>query len=286
MTSLTPYEQEQLTQIDAWRREMPSLATRAFGHLSGPAARTVQQLVPTTALNSALRGMQVAGTRTAARNALLRRAGVRSLRALASGDLETCDALALHVRRRGMALGGGSGALFGVAGGLGLVADVPALLVQTFRLIHRIGLCYGEDCARPRTQRLPVAIFALASANSRAEKQAALRAIEHAAGTGPAALRDSFERTAERELAKEAAAYSLGNLSRAVTQRLGLRKSAGSVPVFGALVGGAVNAWYLGDVATAAQRTFQLRWLLRRHGAALAPGPNADARADAGARTD
>lgn len=270
MTLLTDYEQQQLTRIQSWRDEAPNLLTQALGTVTAPAAARVQRAIPTAALRAALQGVQKAGTRTAARTALLRRAGVDTLAALHDADLEVCDRLAGHVRKRGMMLAGGSGALFGVAGGFGLAADVPTLLLQTFRVIHRVGLCYGEDCDEDaETRRLPVAVFALASANSSDEKAAALDAIEHASEADVAAWRDGLEHAAQRQLSKEAAAFSLANLARTVSKRLGLRKAASGVPVFGALVGGAVNAWYLNDVTTAAQCTFQMRWLLRKYGPAI-----------------
>lgn len=268
---LSPYEQQQLEAIRRWSAEAPDALTRAFGRATAPAAAAVQRHLPTAALRAALHGMQQAGARTAARTALLRAAGVQRLEELDGLDLERCDRLARQVRRRGTALAGGSGALFGIAGALGLVADLPSLLLQTFRLIHRIGLCYGEDCDEPALRPLAVAVFALASANSMAEKQAALDAIAQTAPADTAAWRDGLERAAQREFAKEAAVFSLGNLARSVGQRLGLRKAASGVPVFGALVGGAVNAWYLDEVATAAQHVFQQRWLLRRHGALPEP---------------
>lgn len=271
VSALSPYEQQQLDAIRRWAAESPDLLTRAFGTATAPAAAAVQRHVPTAALRAAIHGMQQAGVRTSARAALLRRAGVHRLEELDRASLETCDRLARHVRQRGTALAGGSGALFGIAGALGLVADLPSLLMQTFRLIHRIGLCYGEDCDEPALRPLAVAVFALASANSMAEKQAALDAIAQTAPADAAAWRDGLERAAQREFAKEAAVFSLGNLAKSVGQRLGLRKAASGVPVFGAIVGGAVNAWYLNDVATAAQHVFQQRWLLRRHGALPEP---------------
>lgn len=269
MTALTDYEREQLARIEAWRAEAPALISRAFGAATSRTVTGVQRALPTGALKAALSRLQRAGVRTAARQALLRRAGLARLEALHAADLETCDRLARHVRRRGAALAGGSGALFGIAGVVGLAADVPTLLLQTFRIIHRIGLCYGEDCDEPALRPLPVAVFALASANSIAEKQAALDAIERLTELDAAAWRDGLERAAERELAKEAAVFSLSNLAKAAGRRLGLRKAAGGVPVFGALVGGVVNAWYLNDVVTAAQHVFQARWLARRHGPAV-----------------
>lgn len=262
----TPYEREQLARITAWRDESPDLATRWMGKALSPAAQAVQRAIPVDWLRGALAGVQKTSSRLADQRSLLKRAGVASLAALHAVPLERCDELATGVARRGTALAGGSGALFGVVGAAGLVADVPTLLVQAFRVIHRTGLCYGEDCADPALARLPIAIFALASANSMNEKQAALAAIEREQAASNAAVRDGLERAAERELAKEAAVFSIQRLSGAITRRLGLAKASGSVPVIGALVGGAVNAWYLNEVATCARVAFQLRWLRRRHG--------------------
>ncbi|MBA4284276.1 MAG: hypothetical protein C0434_01935 [Xanthomonadaceae bacterium] len=272
----TPYEREQLARITEWRNESPDFFSQALGRALSPAARAVQRSIPVDWLRSALKGVQRTSARMADRRSILRAAEVDDLAALRAGPLETCDKVAGRVGRRGAALAGGSGALFGIAGAAGLVADVPTLLVQAFRVIHRTGLCYGEDCAEEGLQRLPVAIFALASANTLEERQAALAAIEHDASASDAAIRDGLERAAERELAKEATVFSISNLSSAIARRLGLAKAGGSLPLMGAFVGAAVNAWYLNEVAHAARAAFQLRWLRRRYAlarveAALAP---------------
>jgi hypothetical protein len=39
------------------------------------------------------------------------------------------------------------------------------------------------------------------------------------------------------------------------------------LPVFGALVGASVNAWYLRDVTRCARYVFQERWLREKYGA-------------------
>jgi hypothetical protein len=266
MSAPTPYERQQLKRITEWRAESPDFATRWLGKALSPAAQAVQRAIPVDWLRGALAGVQKTSSRLADQRSVLKRAGVDSLDALRAAPLERCDQLATGVARRGTALAGGSGALFGVAGAAGLIADVPTLLVQAFRVIHRTGLCYGEDCADEALARLPIAIFALASANSMDEKQDALVAIEREQAASNAAVRDGLERAAERELAKEAAVFSIQRLSGSIAHRLGLAKASGSVPVIGALVGGAVNAWYLNEVATCARVAFQLRWLRRRHG--------------------
>jgi hypothetical protein len=149
-----------------------------------------------------------------------------------------------------------------------MVADVPALLVLAFRSIQRVGLCYGE---RPQPEqdarRLSLAIFALASANSVEEKQQALQALARPYSDAvDAAWRDGVERAAERELAKEAAMLSINNLAMQAGRHLGWRKAAGTVPIFGAVVGGSVNAWYLYDLCGVARYVYQERWLRARHG--------------------
>ncbi|WP_439640019.1 EcsC family protein [Nevskia sp.] len=269
----TPYEHEQLARITEWRNDAPDFFSQAFGRALSPAAKAVQRTIPVDWLRAALDGVQRTSARMADRRSVLRAAGVDDLAALAAGSLESCDRVAARIGRRGAALAGGSGALFGVAGAAGLVADVPTLLVQAFRVIHRTGLCYGEDCTDESLKRLPVAIFALASANTLEEKQAALEAIEHDAAASDAAIRDGLERAAERELAKEATVFSISNLSSAIARRLGLAKAGGSLPLMGAFVGAAVNAWYLNEVAHAARVAFRLRWLRRRRWPASLDAP-------------
>jgi hypothetical protein len=137
-------------------------------------------------------------------------------------------------------------------------------------------LCYGEDLAAPERRRLPVAVFALASANSMREKQEALEAIDTVVQAGDsAAAIDGISRAAQRELAKDSVAFSLNNLGKSLARNLGWRKAGETLPVVGALVGGSVNAWYLNELAHAAQYTFQLRWLRQKYGhedALPAPG--------------
>lgn len=273
---LTVYERAQLAQLRRWQAEPPGPATRLFGKAAGPASKAVQSMLPEAALRSALAGAQKAALKLTGEDSLLRKAGVKSFEELRGISLQTCDRLATEVQRRAMAMAGGAGAVFGVAGTAGLVADVPALLVLALRSIHRTGLCYGESGEGDEARaRLGIGIFALASANTVEEKQAALAALRNVhAEQSTAAWRDGVERAAERELAKEAAVFGLNNLARSLGTNLGWRKAAGAMPVLGAVVGGSVNAWYLYDVTTVARYVFQERWLRAKQPAALAAAPN------------
>lgn len=262
---MTPYEREVLAELRAWQAEPPSWGTRLLAKPGSKVAEVVKTVVPTAALRSALKGAERLGRRLADDRSILKRAGVADLAALRALPLETLDGLATSVSRRALVLGGATGALFGVAGAAGLVADVPTLLTLAMRTIHRTGLCYGEKPASGDERRLVLGIFALVSANSADEKALAVAALQSGAAMADAASRDGIERITERELAKDATIYSLQNLARAIGLNLGKRKIAGSVPVVGAAVGAAVNAWYLSDVARVARYTFQERWLRERH---------------------
>lgn len=272
---MTPYEHKALKELRAWQAEPPGWGTRLLAKPGGKVADVVQVLVPTGALRAALAGADRLGRKLSDERSILQRAGVAGLAELRDGPLEACDKLARTVGRRAQALGGAAGAVFGIAGAAGLIADVPTLLTLALRTIHRIGFCYGEAPDPTHERRLGIAIFALVSANSADEKLAALHALHDGGALLDAAWRDGVERVAERELAKDATVYSLQNLARAIGLNLGQRKIAGSVPVLGAAVGGAVNAWYLSDVAQTARYVFQERWLRDRYPGAFPAIPRA-----------
>ena len=258
---MNPYEQRVLKQIRAWQAEPPGWGSRVLAKPGSKVAEIVQVLVPATALRAALHGADRLGRKLSDERSILKRAGVAELSELRRQPLEARDRLSRTVMRRALMLGGATGAVFGVVGAAGLVADVPTLLTLAMRTIHRIGLCYGEKPAADDERRLALGIFALVSANSAEEKALAVEALRSGSALLDAAWRDGVERVTERELAKDATIYSLQNLARAIGVNLGKRKVAGTVPVVGAAVGAAVNAWYLSDVAQAARYTFQERWL-------------------------
>ncbi len=254
-----PYEADVMAAFNRWRDEPPSWGTRLLAKPSGKVARAVQTLVPVEGLRAALEQANRLALRLNDEKAILKRAGVGDVAELRALPLARSDALALQVRRRAMLMAGAGGAAFGLGGAAGMVLDIPALLTLALRSIHRTGLCYGDSIEPQECQRLGIGIFALASANSLEEKQSALSALAHGQWVVDDAWRDGIERVAEREMAKEATVFSLQTLASRVGLHLGSRKSAGVLPVLGALVGSSMNAWYLYDVTQTARRVFQWR---------------------------
>lgn len=259
MSTLTPYEQQQLEQVQAWQSRPPGWLTRHLAQASGPVARFAQTLIPVPALKLALTGANNLAARLANTERVLKLAGVATLAELHDAKLERCDALARKIRWQSVGMSTAGGVMTGVAGAPGLVLDVPALLTLALHNIHRTGLCYGFDSLGHDERPYAIAVFALASANTVEEKQTALEALRHAQEPDEAAFRDGMERAAQREMGKGAAIYSLHNLARQLGLNLGRRKAAASLPILGAVIGGAVNAGYMNDLAQTARYAFQLR---------------------------
>lgn len=258
--SLSDYERTQLEQLRQWQAAPPSWLTRRFAKSSGPIMRLAESLVPVSALQLALEGANRLAVRMVNVDAVLKFGDAKNLKELHRADLARGDALAERVRRRAVGWSAAGGAITGVAGAPGLALDVPALLTLALHTIHRTGLCYGYDSLGAEKQAYAIGVFSLASANSLEEKTAALKALlNFDNGDASAAVRDGLERAAQRELSKGAAIFSLHNLARQVGANLARRKVAAAVPVVGAVVGGAVNAWYLQDLAKTARYAFHAR---------------------------
>lgn len=267
-TLLTAYEQQQLAALLAWQARPPGGLSRPLAATTGPLAQFAQKfarkLVPVSALQQALEGANRLAASLANTETVLRAAGVADLAELRAAPLERCDKLARDIRQQSMALSAVEGAATGVAGAPGLVLDVPALLTLALHNIHRTGLCYGYDSGAHGERVSAIAVFALASANTLEEKQAALVAWREHATLDDAAMRDGLERAAQRELGKSAAIVSLHRLAQQLGLNLARRKAAGALPLIGAVVGGVVNAAYLNDLAHCARYAFHARRFAER----------------------
>lgn len=257
--ALSAYDKQQLERLRAWQDQPPGWLTRHFAQASGPVTRLAQALVPVPALRLALGGANTLAARMTRIEAVLRAADASDLAELRHARLARCDALAERIRRQAVGLSAAGGAITGMAGAPGLVLDVPALLTLSLHTIHRTGLCYGYDSLGQSGQPYAIGVFALASANTMEEKRAALEALRHAEEPDEAAFRDGLERAAQREISKGAAIFSLHNLARQLGLNLARRKAASALPILGAVVGGAINAWYLHDLAQTARYAFLAR---------------------------
>lgn len=255
-----------LDVVLSWRDQPAHPDLRGLPTLNVPVLSRVTQAIPPQAIRRALATAYAASLRLSSREALLSDLKADSLESVRGRPLEQRDAAAQRTAQRAGWLAGGSGAVLGLAGAAGLVADMPALLLIGLRSVLRIGYCYGEETS----PALAAALFALAAADTESEKSLAWQAALTSPGgaltlpqdaVSEAAVRDGLERAAERELAKQALTGSMQRLSATLVQRLGLKKATGAMPLLGAVVGGVVNLRFVYLLSQAARMVFLARAL-------------------------
>ena len=114
--------------------------------------------------------------------------------------------------------------------------DVPEILSSALRLIHKVGICYGYELGTLTDKNYGLA--ALATINGDPQVQAA--------EISPGMVSNIHSRQLAVQIGAE----------------IGMRKFIVQNPYLNIFVGKSTEKWYLKDVALAAQRIFQKRWLI------------------------
>lgn len=260
-----PYEEGQLKAIQLWKDRPPSIVGKAVGYIFRPVAWAIGRVVPPAAIEGALKGADWLARKSLFEERVLREAGVASIDDLKRLDLEALDKLAssFHVWAVGYAIveGGAAGAI----GLPGIAFDIPAVVALALRTVRGIGACYGYMSDTDTEREFVLGVLSAAGANSMAEKNSALLFLLNVQAT---LLQQSFKtmaaKAAEEGLATGAAIIALRNLARQLGVNLTKRKMLQAIPAVGAAVGAAVNGSFIDDIAWAARRAYQERWLADR----------------------
>ncbi len=256
MADLNAYEKEQIRAIERWKAEPPGVLAQAAGLVLAPLAWLGRVLIPAQAVETALATGHAIARDTSGSRDILARTGVERIGQLRGQDMPLCDMAADSVQNRAVGAAAAEGA---AAGALGFVAtpfDIPATVVLALRTIRRIGLCYGFEDATEAEERFALAVLSAAGANSVEDKRLAIAVLGSVAE-----WRGVAEMAAGRQLSREATILGLRALARQLSRNLTRRRALGSIPVLGAATGAAVSAAFLNDVAWAARRSYQERWL-------------------------
>jgi hypothetical protein len=188
---------------------------------------------------------------------------------LSQAPLEVCDRLALKVRRENLSLGQTRGAVLGVLGPVGLLGGIPLSIVQALKTIHHFGLCYGYPPDNETEKLFSYAILAVATAHTPNNKQAAvanLRQIHQ--GIYQQATDDFLKDTEVTEITGKTKEAILG----LAIAYFGETAAMYGIPILGAVLGAIAMRSFISDVSTAAQRSYQLRWLLKNQKVDLITG--------------
>ncbi len=178
-------------------------------------------------------------------------------------DLRECDRRAGEVQtfHIGLAVAeGGAAGFFGLAA---MAVDIPALLTLALRMIRQVGIEYGYAEDNEAERQFCFSMMQSASANTVEEKLAAQFVL---AELGNMIAKQTWKAMAEKAagnlLSKEAAMTALRALAKQVGVTLTKRKALEAIPVMGAVVGAASNAWFLREVGVTAEMAYRERWLL------------------------
>lgn len=168
----------------------------------------------------------------------------------------------LAAKYKTIALAEGTAA--GTAGLPGMVVDIPALVALALRAVNEYATYYGYDVSLESERYVAMTVLALATGGDTAAKQAAM--AEVAKATVMAAKKKTWD-----ELQRVAVVRLIQKLAEQLGIRLTKAKLAQMLPVFGGLVGGGFNAWYLSKVCFAARMVYRERFLRDQYGDSVVP---------------
>ena len=263
---LSEYEKRQIKDISEWKKEEPSVVSKTIGFVLTPVSWVIQKVIPEAAIRGVLDFSSSAAEWLTDTNDITRDAGVKNVEELKRYDLEKSDQLANEIHNWAIGLATIEGGGTGWAGIFGMAFDIPAIIVIALRTIHKMGVCYGFEVKTKSDKDFVLAILAVSGSNAMTEKVAALstlRTIEVA--VAKTTWKKLAEKAATEQLGKEAGIIGIKNLAKQLGINLTKRKALQAIPAIGLLVGASVNAWYIKEVAWAARRAFQERWLIENH---------------------
>jgi len=261
--NLGEYEKDQIHAIDEWRRGKPGGISTALGFVMFPISVLIQTIIPKAAIRDVLRSASATAERLADEGDVIRKGDVSEIEVLRRKDLRLSDQIANEMHNWAIGIASAEGFGSGMCGIYGLALDIPFIITFALRTIHKIGLCYGYRNKDEKGKRFVLALLSAASANTVSEKAEAvklLRAID--VMIAKQTMKTVVEKAVQQQLGKEAVLISMKNLGRQLGINITERKVLQAIPAIGAAVGGSVNAWFINDVAWAARRAFQERWLI------------------------
>lgn len=260
---MTSYECNEYEQIIKWQNEEPSVVSQTINVVLKPVSLLISKIVPPKAIQGALTAFDGLADLLTDSNDIKRDGGVDNIEELRRKDLQLSDKLANSVHNWANGVAGAEGAVTGATGLLGLIVDIPSLITMSLRVIHKIGLCYGYDCISLTDKQFVFSILSAAGSSSVKEKAASIAMLQ---AINKTILTVTWKKMAEKatanKIGKESLILSIRQLAKQLNVNLTKRKALQSIPVIGASVGAALNIAFINDVAWAARRAYQERWLL------------------------
>lgn len=278
MPTLSDYEHRALRDIAAWKNPKPSFLGSLGELMEKPIDFATSKVLDTGlgealngAINSALLTLNDAAASTVRRDAVLakfRTAGhghVAAPKDLFTLDLSQVDAVVGNLHLQYMVPAFGEGAATGVAGIVGIAADLPLLFGINLRAIADYATHYGYDVSSQAERAYILHVLMYSSAPSQTEREGTLQHLNRIAEAVSAEETwEEIEKVLSKQVVKKAADV--------IAKRMTKAKAGQSVPVAGAVIGGGFNAWFTKSNCDAAYHLYRERFLQSRHGATVVAG--------------
>ncbi len=264
--NLTPYEKKQYQEIVKWMHQSPSMISKISNvtdKILAPLNWAFEKLIPVSVIRGALSLCSVAAEVSAVTRDIRKKAGVEDVKELRGRDLALSDKFAGDVKKWAIALATGEGGVAGYCGVAGLVIDIPALITLSLNTVYRIGACYGYASDGEEDRNFAMSILAAASACDSKEKKYAISILEQTSDVmSKKAIQQITSNSGRVEKAISALRALAKMFPKSVSKYFAKISVKKSMPIISAVIGAAVNANYINDVATAARRMYQQRWLM------------------------
>lgn len=257
------YLMQQYALIKAWENEEPGVVSKTFGKLLSPVGKLISVVVPEKVIESAINAANAAAQYLTDTADVLRDGNVESIEELRTKDLKLCDQMADSVHNWAIGIATAEGAAGGFVGLPGLAADIPFITTLALRTIHKIGVCYGymADASNAEEEKAFVlGVLATANASTLGEKASFILGLKQ---ISLLIQRNAWKKLAEMGIANLLAKsiVSVRQAAKLIGVNLTKRKASQSIPFIGGAVGAALNASFINDIAWAARRSYQRRWL-------------------------
>lgn len=257
------YLMQQYALIKAWENEEPGVVSKTFGKLLSPVGKLISVVVPEKVIESAINAANAAAQYLTDTDDVLRDGKVESIEELRTKDLKLCDQMADSVHNWAIGVATTEGAAVGFAGLPGLVADIPFITTLALRTIHKIGVCYGfvvNANNEEEEKAFVLGVLAAANASTLGEKASFILGLKQ---ISLLIQRNAWKKLAEMGTANLLAKsiVSVRQAAKLIGVNLTKRKASQSIPFIGGAVGAALNASFINDIAWAARRSYQRRWL-------------------------
>lgn len=266
---LTDFEQVQqqasvqhdLDPIQSLRAHLPTVSRQLLVGRFASVSRLASQLMPQELMervtDHVLEQTVQFAELLSGNDALYDEYGFLSLHELRQLDLERADELANLVASRNRLLAATEGAVTGLAGFLGAIADLPLSTVIVLRTIYQTAECYGYDLADVDGRQKIYQVLANTDWSVLVEKQTVLLSLVSVQKllkqNGVAGLQQMVGSAGDLEVFEKLVQELAGNLNIRLPDNLTGR----ALPVAGGLVGAFYSTRLINSVAALAQATFR-----------------------------